>query len=110
LAIGLFQPAIADDTLKGGYKVAENSHHNEGGQDQSGRDWTKDVVGSASPRSPAAAENSHHNNSGQDQSGRDWTKDVVGSASPRSPAAAENSHHNEGGQDQSGRDWSTGKY
>ena len=65
LSISLLGPAIADDLLQGGrYNnrssdfprhavasqnpraagVAEDAHHNDGGQDRSGRDWTKDVI------------------------------------------------------------------
>jgi len=65
LTIGLLSPAVADDLLQGGrYKdkstdfprhvtasenprapvAAEDGHHADGGQDRSGRDWSKDVI------------------------------------------------------------------
>ncbi|HHW78698.1 MAG: hypothetical protein IPK64_21535 [bacterium] len=65
LTIGLLSPAVADDLLQGGrYKekstdfprhvtasenprapvAAEAGHHADGGQDRSGRDWSKDVI------------------------------------------------------------------
>jgi len=65
LAVGLLQPAIADDTLQGG------------GYKNSSSDFPRHVVGSANPRLPVAAESGHHNDGSQDRSGRDWTKEVI---------------------------------
>lgn len=79
LAVSLLQPAIANDTLQvGGYQnsssdfprhvvgstnprlpvAVESSHHNDGGQDRSGRDWTKDVIPD-SRENPANASSSY---------------------------------------------------
>jgi len=76
LSIGLLNPATADDLLRGGRyndsssdfprhitasqnprarAVAEDGHHSDGGQDRSGRDWTRDVVPSDRERSAAAS-------------------------------------------------------
>lgn len=65
LAVGLLQPAIADDTLKGG------------GYKNSSSDFPRHIVGSANPRLPVAVESSHHNDGGLDRSGRDWSKNVI---------------------------------
>lgn len=64
LAVGLFNPAIADDALKGG------------GYNKSSSDFPRHVTASESPRAPVAADTGHHNDGGQDQSGRDWVGDV----------------------------------
>ncbi|MDG4554821.1 MAG: hypothetical protein P9E24_11340 [Candidatus Competibacter sp.] len=64
LAVGLLQPAIADDTLKGGYK-------------NSSSDFPRHVVSSASSPPLAGVENSHHNDGDQDRSGRDWTAKIT---------------------------------
>lgn len=65
LAASLFNPAIADDALKGG------------GYKNSGSDFPRHVTSSPSPRAPVTAQDNHHNDGGQDRSGRDWTKDVI---------------------------------
>lgn len=65
LTIGLLNPAMADDTFKGG-----------GYKDRSS-DFPRHVTASERPRAPVAAETGHHTDGGQDRSGRDWTKDVV---------------------------------
>lgn len=65
LAIGLLNPAMADDTLKGG------------GYNNLSNDFPRHVTASESPRVPAAAEAGHHADGGQDRSGQDWTKDVI---------------------------------
>ena len=87
LSLGLLGPAMADDLSSQSPRaagVAETSHHNEGGQDRSGRDWTAYVAASQGPRAAGVAETAHHNDGGQDRSGRDWTKEVI----PERPANA----------------------
>lgn len=65
LAIGLLNPALADDLLRGGrYNNASS-------------DFPRHVTASENPRAPVAAVDNHHNDGGQDRSGRDWTKDVI---------------------------------
>lgn len=75
LSFGLLGPATADDLLQGGrysnrssdfprhvtasqgphaLVIAEDTHHNDGGQDRSGRNWTKDVISHSRER-PAGA-------------------------------------------------------
>lgn len=75
LSIGLLDPATANDLLRGGRyndsssdfprhvtpdqnprppMVAEDGHHNDGGQDRSGGDWARDVI-SRGREHPAAA-------------------------------------------------------
>lgn len=65
LAVGLLNPAIADDLLQGGR------------YNKSSSDFPRHVTASESPRAPVAADTGHHNDGGQDRSGQDWTKDVV---------------------------------
>lgn len=64
LAVGLLNPAMADDSLKGG------------GYKNSSSDFPQHVTASESSRAPVAAETGHHSEGGQDRSGRDWVGDV----------------------------------
>ncbi len=78
LTIGLLNPALADDQSQtGGYKnssgdfprhvtatknprppvVAEDTHHNDGGQDRSGQNWSKAVISADQPPPVEASSN-----------------------------------------------------
>lgn len=65
LAVGLLNPAVADDTLnRGGYKNKSS-------------DFPQHITARQSPRALVSAEDNHHNDGGQDRSGRNWSKDVI---------------------------------
>jgi len=65
LAVGLLNPAVANDLLQGGRYTDRSS------------DFPRHVTASESSRAPVAADTDHHNDGGQDRSGRDWVGDVT---------------------------------